>query len=118
MRRILAILLLAIFGLTAAAPALGDATTARIPACCKRTGAHHCMGNMTPATNAPTVSALCPHFPQPSSNAPSSTTTFTTPRIITIGFQTALTPTERAETQRRISRERSRHKRGPPTILL
>jgi len=121
MRRILSILLLAAFGLPVIAPALalGESLDTHLPACCRRNGAHHCSMILN-TSNAPTISSTCPSFPQPSATAPTNTSTAiaTTPTLQILHL-TSLTPTQRAETQRRLSRERSRHKRGPPpTILL
>jgi len=120
MRRLLALLLLASFGLPVAAPALalGQSSDVKLPACCRRSGAHHCT-MPSPATGAPAVTAVCPHFPQPSTTAPSNTAaTFAPPAQPTLLHLVALPATHRADTQRRISRERSRHKRGPPSIFL
>jgi len=121
MRRLLSILLLAAFGLPVIAPALalGEAPDAHLPACCRRNGAHHCTMRLPSSTNAPALSSICPRFPQPSATTPTGTSTalasVTTVQLFEL---TSLTPTQRAEAQRRLSRERSRHKRGPPTILL
>ena len=58
MRRVLAILLLAAFGLPVVAPLLasGQDLEQSLPACCRRHGAHHCMIGAT-HSNAPSVSA-------------------------------------------------------------
>jgi hypothetical protein len=121
MRRFLAILLLAAFGLPAVAPllALGQDTDANLPLCCRRNGAHHCTMGMAQDSNAPTASARCPSFPQPSAVAPSLTLTalIATQPLLKLPSATPAAPA-RAETQRRISRERSRHTRGPPPDTL
>jgi len=66
MRRALSILLVIFFGLgplTAILPASEDA---RLPACCRRNGAHHCAmqarmaSDTTPGFTAP---ATCPNYP-------------------------------------------------------
>jgi hypothetical protein len=122
MRRILSLVLLAAFGLPAVAPALtlGQDSEASLPACCRRNGAHHCMGNMHRApSSAPAFSERCPSFPQPSA-APaqgSAATLVVAQPLVAIEFF-AITAPQQAEAQRRISRERSHHKRGPPAILL
>ncbi len=122
MRRVLAILLLAAFGLPAVAPLLAQEQGAEInlPACCRRAGSHHCMGGSSMRDpNTPTVSVRCRSFPQPSAIAPHlklSATISAQPAVkLPLTLETA---PARAETQRRISRERSRHKRGPPAALL
>jgi len=121
MRRLLALLLLASFGLPVAASALalGQSSDVKLPACCRRNGAHHCAMQMGTPTGAPAFTAVCPHFPQPSTTAPSNTSAALAPPAQPVLLHlVALTATHRADTQRRISRERSRHKRGPPSILL
>jgi hypothetical protein len=122
MRRILILALLAAFGLPAVAPALtlGQVTENSLPACCRRNGVHHCMGNMQrPANAAPAFTERCPSFPQPSTTP--SQTSGATPLLIqqSIAFEfAAMDAAYQADTQRRISRSRSHHKRGPPTVLL
>lgn len=121
MRRLLAILLLAAFGLPTVAPLLAQTQDAdrNLPACCRRNGAHHCAMSMAAQnSNSPTVSGRCPAFPQPAAVANLIPAAFfaTHPGIkLPITTQSAVT---RAETQRRISRERTRHTRGPPTNNL
>jgi len=121
MRRLLALLLLAAFGLPVAAPALAlaESPDVHLPACCRRNGAHHCAGMMARPASGPAFSAICPHFPQPSATSPGNTSAaLASPSLLNILHFATLTTPHHAETQRRISRERSRHKRGPPSILL
>ena len=113
--------LLAAFGLPVAASALAlaqDSGSPHLPACCRRNGAHHCA--MLAASNgAPAVSATCPSFPQPSATAPATNVAaLVPPPPATLLHRTTFTASQRAETQRRLSRERSRHKRGPPSFSL
>jgi hypothetical protein len=122
MRRVFAIFLLAAFGLPVAAPALAltQDSDARLPVCCRRHGAHHCAGNMLhTSTNAPAASAICPNYPQPGATpATAPFTALVSTQATTTPHFTTLTLAQQAETTRRIARERSRHKRGPPSILL
>jgi hypothetical protein len=121
MRRFLAILLLAAFGLPAVAPllALGQDADANLPLCCRRNGAHHCTMGMAQDSSTPAVSAHCASFPQPTAVAPSLTLTgfIATQPLLKLPSATLAAPAQ-AETQRRISRERSRHTRGPPSETL
>jgi hypothetical protein len=121
MRRFLAILLLAAFGLPAVAPllALGQDAEANLPLCCRRNGAHHCTMGMAQDSSTPAVSARCASFPQPSAVAPSLTFTALIATQPLLKLPSAmLTAPAQAETQRRISRERCRHTRGPPSETL
>jgi hypothetical protein len=121
MRRLLALLLLAAFGLPVVAQALELTRdpAANLPACCRRHGAHHCAMNMGHPENAPTFSMLCPSFPRTAATAPAGTNaglTITAQPMLAQSF--ILAPIARASAQRRIARERSRHKRGPPQLSL
>jgi hypothetical protein len=122
MRRLLSILLLAAFGLPVVAPvlALGQDLEANLPVCCRRNGTHHCgMMGMERDSGAPTFSARCSSFPQQSAPAPTlkRVAFIVTQPLLRLPLTTLTTPA-RAETQRRISRERSRQTRGPPTDTL
>jgi hypothetical protein len=124
MRRLLSLVLLAAFLLPMAAPllALGQDPEANLPACCRRHGKHHCamlIEMQKRADQASYIGAICPHFPQHALVATAA------PHLLavhapqsTAAFAAALSPIARAETHRRLARERSRHKRGPPTNLL
>jgi hypothetical protein len=123
MRRLLSFVLLAAFVLPMAAPllALGQDPEAGLPACCRRHGQHHCamLIEMQKRADQAYVGAICPHFPQ-HALAPTTAThllVLQAPPSVA-AFSAALSPIVRAETHRRLARERSRHKRGPPTNLL
>ena len=121
MRRALALLLLAVFGLPTVAPllAMGQDIDAHLPACCRRNGAHHCLMNMDQSSKGTAFSARCPDFPRPTMTAPAGTfAALATPSLLAFTDISILAAPQRAETQRRISRERSRHKRGPPDVRL
>lgn len=124
MRRLLSLVLLAAFVLPIVAPALalGQDPDAGLPACCRRHGKHHCamlMEMMSRAHSGPQIGAVCLCYPQ------HLVAPVTGAHLVVFGssphsvlFAFACTPAVRAETHRRIARERSRHKRGPPTRLL
>ncbi len=128
MRKLLSILLLAVLGLPFAAPLLAQrAMDDGLPACCRKGGKHHCMmGNMSvhkdgSVATLPTVHALperCPYcvasaaawHPDPSASAFHDTLFV---HVLTHAFVQA-----QSETNRRVSRDRSRQKRGPPQFSL
>jgi hypothetical protein len=121
MRRILAILLLVAFGLPIAAPAFAmtDSAEAHLPACCRRDGAHHCAMFLGQAPGAPAVRSTCPNYPHPAVTVVTGTlamASFATRHAVLYASATGLV--QRAETQRRIARDRSHHKRGPPNVPL
>jgi len=117
MRRFLAILLLAAFGLPTVAPLLAQTQDPdrNLPACCRRNGTHHCALSIAAQIGrAPVISARCPAFPQHAAVATVTAAAFlaTHPSIkLPITTQSAVA---HAETQRRLSRERTHQTRGPP----
>lgn len=69
MRRILAAMLVLLFGFTPIAPAFAVNGDSQLPACCRRTGQHHCLmmsasgdSGQTQLQNAPSHCPLFPHL--------------------------------------------------------
>ena len=127
MQKLLAILLLALFGLPVVSPlfALGTGVDAGLPACCRKSGKHHCMMSMGERSQLgqddPALSSLpekCPYCP--------GTTAATRPDVLTGASAEAILASlvsdpagvAQTESKRRIARDRSRQKRGPPANLL
>lgn len=122
MRRALAMLLLAAFSFPLIAPALAAAPDeSSLPMCCRRNGAHHCaMADMTVAVPSryQSVGARCPCCPfghvalmLPHAFAPLSATP-------TAALSTGpATLVRDAEAGYRVSADRNRQKRGPPSFL-
>jgi hypothetical protein len=126
-RKLISILLLAVFSLSLVLPllAMGRDSEAGLPACCRRNGKHHCMMSMNergdlvlshdPQFKAP--AEKCPYWP--GSVAPSQPNPLAVPpsAVAVYGYllshPTGVTQTE---ARRRISRDRSNGKRGPPTL--
>lgn len=70
LQRILAILLLVLIGFPPLTPAFGSDSESNLPACCRRTGAHHCsLQSSTPTVPAPPSAPVvrgnprCPLYP-------------------------------------------------------
>ena len=131
LRRYVAMLLLAVFGLpiVLSSVALGQDPEAGLPACCRRTGTHHCgmsLGERTGHAEAALQERVwkapierCPYCP--ASPAVSVHLDVLSPGAMPAGFGFAHGPAaliRRAECSRRIARERARHKRGPPSVSL
>lgn len=130
LRRLFSILLFGATLLPLVAPLLSTGAMAQstLPACCRRTGAHHCMMSAAerammlgaaPAT-APSISALpqqCPY--RQHSLAASHLQVFTPASAAThtTFLLRAPSASAQAECLRRISFDRSRQKRGPPSHL-
>jgi hypothetical protein len=125
MRKLLSILLLVVFGLPVAAPLFAGTADGEAlrPACCRKNGKHHCMMNMgehsqlaqrDPRFNAP--AEKCPYHPW--DVVVSRSNLYTAPLSGAIFASLVSHPTGVAQTEskRRISRDRSRLERGPPTL--
>jgi hypothetical protein len=121
-RRAFSILLLLVFSLPLIAPAFAFAPDdSQLPACCRRDGKHHCAMNMQVGSIPSTfhvISARCPYSPfthgplmaQHVFAAPADSA-FINPASGTANL------VREAEAGYRISADRTRHKRGPPTLL-
>ncbi len=128
MRRFTAILMLTLIGSFMAAPLLALSSSdpeASLPACCRRDGNHHCTmtdralrsaGLGTQARQTPQRCAFYPRAVTASSfpfhGAPAASATHYA--------QIASHPAIHAQTEAlyRLSLDRSRQKRGPPSLLL
>ncbi len=126
-RKILSILLLAIFGLPLVSPllAFGADADASLPICCRKDGKHHCMRSMGEsgrlAEQDPAFRSLpgkCPYCPATVVSAHADV--LSAPPMAAVFALSASHPAgvAQAESKRRISRDRSRQKRGPPLQLL
>ncbi len=127
LRRLVATLLLAIFGLPVLLSSLatGQGTEAGLPACCRRTGQHHCamsMGQHSAADNATANHAWkeqvaqCPYCPACPALGTHVDLLFPQAATLAFGHEFGLAATvRRAEGCRRIAREKARGKRGPPS---
>ncbi len=127
MRKLLSMLLLAVFGFPLVSPLLAMGTTANgtLMACCRRAGKHHCAGTMldrgssmeegTRLTATPEKCPFCPtgiaisHHGFPAMAAAESA--FALPVTRPSGVV-------QTESRLRISRDRSRRKRGPPASIF
>jgi hypothetical protein len=126
LRRLLSILLLVAFGLPVVSPLLAmermDQT--RLPACCRRDGKHHCMASMsdrnslsktTRAFSTPTEK--CPYCPSAIIAGHTDLLALPTAKAVFASLVSHTSGIAQTESLRRISRDRSRQKRGPPTLL-
>jgi hypothetical protein len=122
MRRGIAIVLTMLFSWLLILPALGGSTDLTVPACCRKNGKHHCMMRMAELSNSGTVittiAEKCPCGPQATV---ASHTRFCTPSVSQAVFaglirHPAVSP--QTEASYRISYDRARQKRGPPSLIL
>jgi hypothetical protein len=128
MRRLLSILLFwaTLFPMVAPALTTGAMGQSTLPACCRRDGKHHCMmspearalllGESTGAMRVGTPPEQCPY--RQHSLVVAHLKTFTSPAATQAAFLLhEPSAIAQAECLRRISFDRSRQKRGPPSLL-
>jgi hypothetical protein len=119
MRRLLAITLTLLFGLTLAAPMFPAGASSNLPSCCRRNGDHHCMSGMSDGSRAfSSIARQCQHFPRaiavPLTPAFAPAASQSADTLIVAHPQSA----PQTEARYRVAYARSRQKRGPPVILL
>lgn len=130
MRRFAIILMFAAFLLPTILPllALGQDPDAGLPMCCRRNGKHHCMMSMAErselaaqASKSPLWKApheRCPYCPASVVSDHPSRFFATNVHLEHASFFDRPSGVVQTESRRRISRDRSRQKRGPPALSL
>jgi|SRR5581483_2464773 len=123
MQRGIASILVMLFGWLLVLPALASSTNSVIPACCRKNGKHHCTAmhpgqetDSDPGLNS--VSAKCPCCPQSTVASAGHVFAPATTEAIFAGLvgHPAVAPQTAANF--RISQDRSRQKRAPPSLIL
>lgn len=125
LKKLLAIALLAVFGLPFATPllALSAPADANLPLCCRRNGAHHCAGmGMREAAES------APHFRRPVERCPYAPATVSAAANLVLAapsskrelFTVRTTAHLLAQSQDvpRLASARSHQQRGPPALAL
>jgi hypothetical protein len=112
--------LIALFGLLAVSPALASDPESNLPACCRRSGKHHCMtaaGSGATGGLAIQSGGTCPYFPGSlaTASSPDAVAVFTAQAVSAApachaAWQSA------AQTSGLLSLGRSHLKRGPPSL--
>jgi len=125
MRRVFPILLILVFSLGPLLPTLGASEDTRLPACCRRHGAHHCampsrVADMMSKAGKPafTAPASCPAFPRSSdATPPGQQALAAAPPSLPVLLAQMHSPVA-ARAAARVSQIRTRAGRGPPETLL
>jgi hypothetical protein len=122
MRRAIAISLMILFSWTLIAPFLARDSDANLPACCRRSGKHHCAMRMMSqlADNQrgfTTVREKCPYCPLSISSIKSPAYKSVAAGAFYAEFVSHPALAPQTEAHYRISSLRSHQKRGPPTPL-
>lgn len=121
MRRLLAILLLTVFSVPYASVFFAsDASEASLPICCRKDGKHHCsmMSASREGNSINIISEKCPYTP--AAPAALHLLSYTPPVGASVFAELVRHPAVHAQTHAkyRISSDRSRQKRGPPSLIL
>ena len=125
MRRIPAIVLLLVIGLSLTTPLLLASPESKIAACCRRDGKHHCakMAHSAHAEDSPgtlriAATATCPLF-NGGQGATAIADIAVTPPLTRVfsALATHIAKAPQAEAQGRIFKSRASQKRGPPSLL-
>jgi hypothetical protein len=121
MRRSIAIALTMLFGWLLLVPAIAAVGESTVPACCRKSGKHHCMTHSHANSTGTSVASLrdkCPCVPQATVathvefSAPSSS------QVIYAGLLAHPAVAPQTEAGFRVSHSRARQKRGPPAFFL
>jgi hypothetical protein len=126
LKRLLSITLLLVFSLPLISPlfALGTGADARLPACCRMHGKHHCMmpvEELQDGSAGSRVAALeskCPLFPKAISPAPHQTLALNQSALMFAEVLSHPALHRQTEAWARVALEGARQKRGPPSIRL
>jgi hypothetical protein len=126
LRKLLSILLLATFALPllAAIPALASTPESRLPACCRRNGAHKCMlsaeqmAALEHGQHFTTPRSTCPMFPKAVAPAHSESYALAPSAAFYAGVSSHPAQFQQVEAWARVALEGARHKRGPPAVRL
>ena len=125
-RRVLSIVLLAVFSLPLISPVLALAADSdvNLPACCRRNGAHRCVRAMRPVgsssseTSVSEVLRRCPAYPAVVTPVRHGDLSFHTASLIFAGVVSHPTVKPQTEARARVALDLSRQKRGPPAEIL
>jgi len=123
MRRVCAVILLAVFGAPCVVSVLLADSASSLPACCRRDGTHHCAmqaGQMESTSNSELQAAgtKCPVFPRMGPvSSHSETLGVSTARAIFAALIQHPSVRPQIEARYRISFSRASQKRGPPVVL-
>ena len=124
MRRSLSILLLLLIGLPLIGTLLVSDADVNLPMCCRRNGAHHCMGDMamsmgtTAGRAVSTVGMKCPAFPKAMAATLWQPAFFVRTQSSFAAIVAHPAGQPQTEARYRIAFSRSRQKRGPPVVLV
>lgn len=126
MRRLLAISLVLLFGLPLVLPlfALGDTAESKLPACCRKNGAHHCAMTMEAlealmqGQHLMAAPSKCPMFPKAVGPTAHQSLTFDQAAVLYAEVVSHPALHRQTEAWARVALEGARFRRGPPAVRL
>jgi len=124
MRRTLSILMILFFGLGPLAAAMSADKDSRLPACCRRHGAHHCtmssdmLSAAEPGTPNVKAPATCPYFPGYTVALNTTIVALPPAPVILPALLAQPHSASAARAVSRLSQIRTRATRGPPAPSL
>jgi hypothetical protein len=123
-RRLLSTVLLLLFSLPLILPMLAAGAGANLPACCRRSGAHHCAG-MTHSPQLPasgdslsTIPQRCPAYPAAVTPVRHGDLSFHAASLIFAEIVSHPAIKLQTEARARVALDLARQKRGPPADVL
>jgi hypothetical protein len=103
-------------------PLVMQSVERELPACCRAKGSHHCAMSARVPGEGPAFSAVsskCPFYPAQAETARAHIVLGTAPSQVYLSELASLPAViAQAEAQLRVSYDRSRQKRGPPSLSL
>jgi hypothetical protein len=126
MRRVLSIFLILFFSLAPVASALGSSEDARLPACCRRHGTHHCamamqmaarMAEAMKGKHAVTAPNTCPCFPGYTAQTIAPVHALAAPLVAMPALLARPHSPATARAAARLAQMRRRSSRAPPAFI-
>jgi hypothetical protein len=123
MQRGIASILTLLFCWLLALPLFASSGELRIPACCRKGGKHHCMAMhiaqlSDAALSVDTVAEKCPCCPHSTTASHAQFCAPPTNEAVFAGVVRHPAVSPQTEASYRVSYDRSRQKRGPPSLIL
>jgi hypothetical protein len=110
-----------LFGWLLLVPAFAIAGESTIPACCRRSGKHHCMGRAHSNSTGSSLISIrdkCPCVPQATVATHVEFSTPSNSQAVYAGLVGLPAVSPQTEAGYRVSHFRARQKRGPPAFFL
>jgi hypothetical protein len=121
-QRSIAFILCALITWLVVLPLLLPSAESVLPECCRRNGKHHCVMVTAESANAApaftTIKAKCPYCPAIAISTQAHAGTISMSAAIFAGLVQHPAVSPQIEASYRISHDRARQKRGPPSSLL